>query len=204
MTSSPEEEILKKACQGNTEAFEQIVISYEKPLYNLAFRFFSQPEDAMDVVQEVFLKIYQSLSSFRWESKFSTWVYRVCVNTCLDFLRKKSRFPSVSLDEPLKWEDSSHERQLQDPGDDVSHIAEKREMAQRLMEIVEALDPHYRAIIILCDVEGYSYQETADILGVSIGTVKSRLHRARNLLRVIYNSEQKLPSFVKPDGRRER
>jgi len=199
-----EEVIIKNATQGDPEAFEALVTRYEKGLYNLAYRFLSNPEDAMDVVQEVFLKAFQSLPNFRGESKFSTWIYRVCVNSCLDLLRKRPRFEMCSLDEPMRLEDSYLERQVADRGDTVQEIAERMDLGEKLLSILKDLDPHYRVIVILCDIQGYSYQETADILGISIGTVKSRLHRARNLLRNLFITEQFPPSFVKQDERRDR
>ncbi|HHW18892.1 MAG TPA: sigma-70 family RNA polymerase sigma factor [Firmicutes bacterium] len=195
--------LVRRAAKGDMEAFETLVRRYEKGLYNLAFRLVSNPEDAMDVVQEVFLKTYQALPEFRGESKFSTWVYRVCVNASLDLLRKKQKFQMYSLDEPLALKDAEVSREVEDSGKRTEDIVETRFLGEAVLRVLKDLEPHYRALLVLCDVQGYSYQEISEILGMSLGTVKSRLHRARNLVRKILAGEQFSPSCVKGDEGRE-
>ena len=198
-----EEILIQRASKGDSGAFETLVVTYEKGVYNLAFRLVGDREDAMDIVQEVFLKAYQALPRFRGDSRFSTWIYRVCVNASLDHLRKKQKQPSYSLDEPLALKESSVTREVADENQNVEDSVEVKFMSSDVLATLKNLDPAHRAIILLSDVQGYSYQEIADILGLSMGTVKSRLHRARNMVRKLLPSEQFGTSSVKYDERRE-
>ncbi len=200
----PEEAVLiQRASKGDTGAFETLVLTYEKGVYNLAFRLVSDREDAMDITQDVFLKAYQALPRFRGDSRFSTWIYRVCVNASLDHLRKKQKMASYSLDEPLSFKESSVTREIEDENEDVQGSVETRFLGQAVLSTLKDLNPAHRVIILLSDVQGYSYQEIADILGLSMGTVKSRLHRARNMVRKLLPSEQFAASSVKCDERRD-
>ncbi len=202
MSFSNEEVIVERASKGDIQAFEALVSAYEKSLYNIAFRLVSNSEDAMDIVQEVFLKTYQALPKFRGESRFSTWIYRVCVNASLDHIRKYNKVKVYSLDTPVVFPDSEVQRQVEDQGDSTEDIVESKFLGEKALSVLNGLDPHYRAILILCDVQGYSYQEISEILDVSLGTVKSRIHRARNIVRKLFEAEQISPSNVKPDERR--
>lgn len=200
----PDEEVLiQRASKGDSGAFETLVLTYEKGVYNLAFRLVSDREDAMDITQDVFLKAYQALPRFRGDSRFSTWIYRVCVNASLDHLRKKQKQPAYSLDEPLSFKESSVTREVVDETESVEDAVENKSLGRAVLEVLKDVDPAHRAIILLSDVQGYSYQEISDILGLSMGTVKSRLHRARNMVRKLLPSEQFATSSVKYDERRE-
>ncbi len=192
-----EEILVERATGGDAEAFEALLSAYEKGVYNLAYRLVSDREDAMDIVQEVFLKAFQALPRFRGDSRFSTWLHRVCVNACLDFLRKKQRTQTYSLDEPLKAGDPSTTREVRDDGVATEDAVETKSLSDEVLGALSRVDEAHRTIVILADVRGYSYQETADILGLSIGTVKSRLHRARNALRKCIHAEQPGSSLVK-------
>lgn len=203
MAALEEKVLVQKALEGDVDAFESLVTTHEKSVYNLAFRMVSDREDAMDIVQEVFIKAYHALPSFRGESRFSTWVYRVCVNTCLDYLRKKQKSTWFSLDQPVTSKDSVFQREVEDLAEDVQQEVEQKLLGEEIINILEELDPGYRALIVLCDIQGYSYQEISDILNLSLGTVKSRLHRARNMIRRLLPSEHFSTSFVKKGERRE-
>jgi RNA polymerase sigma-70 factor (ECF subfamily) len=198
----PNEDVLiQKAAQGDNRAFEALVEAYEKSMFNLAFRLVPDKEDAMDIVQEVFLKAYQALPKFRGDSRFSTWIYRVCMNASLDHLRRKQRTQVFSLDEPIMLGESPITRDIRDDGDSVEDLVENRSLGDRVMKVLQDLEPVHRAVIILSDVRGFSYQEIADIMGVSIGTVKSRLHRARNMVRRLLPREQFVfPSVKSGEG----
>ncbi|HHT85405.1 MAG: RNA polymerase sigma factor [Bacillota bacterium] len=198
-----EQAIVKRASKGDLSAFEVLVKAYETKLYNVAFRMVSDSEDAMDIVQEVFLKAYQALPNFRGDSKFSTWIYRICMNASLDHLRRRKKAQVYSLDAPVEFSDSEAQRQVEDPVDNTEDLVEARFLGEKILAILNDLEPHYRAVVILCDVQGYSYQEIAEILDTSLGTVKSRIHRARNILRKLMDEEQIFPSYVKHDERRD-
>ncbi len=199
-----EQVLIQRASKGDASAFETLVTTYEKGVYSLAFRLVSDREDAMDITQDVFLKAYQALPRFRGDSRFSTWIYRVCVNASLDHLRRRQRVVSYSLDEPLPFKESSVTREVGDDGESVQDSVETKFLGQAVLSTLKDLDTAHRVIILLSDVQGYSYQEIADILGLSMGTVKSRLHRARNMVRKLLPAEQFGTSTVKSDERRDR
>ncbi|NLC15475.1 MAG: sigma-70 family RNA polymerase sigma factor [Firmicutes bacterium] len=203
MALQNEEALVERASRGDLSAFEALVRAYETKLYNVALRMVSDSEDAMDIVQEVFLKAHQALPGFRGDSKFSTWIYRICMNASLDHLRRRKKAQVYSLDAPVEFSDSEVQRQVEDPVDSTEDLVEAKFLGEKLFAILDDLEPHYRAVLILCDVQGYSYQEIAEILDTSLGTVKSRIHRARNILRKLIAAEQILPSYVKQDGRRD-
>lgn len=199
MDSAEERVLLRKASGGDIRAFEALVAAYEKVLYNLAFRLTGNKEDAMDVVQDVFLKAYQALPRFRGDSKFSTWLYRVCVNASMDVLRMRKKGASLSLDGVPAGE--SLLRRSDDSGVSTEVHVETRVLAQSAMAALSRLDPAQRAVIVLCDMQGHSYQEISEILGISVGTVKSRLHRARQALREAWFLEQLSSTSVQQDER---
>ncbi len=200
----PDEKMLvERASQGDAYAFEALVEAYEKGVYNLAYRLVPDREDAMDIVQEVFLKAFQALPDFRGDSRFSTWIYRVCVNASLDHLRRKHRVQVFSLDEPLFMGESQIKREVRDDGGDIQDMVETKSLGEAVLQVLERLDPVHRVVVVLSDVRGYSYQEIADIMEISIGTVKSRLHRARNMVRRLV-SEQFGSLNVKIGERRDR
>jgi len=200
---SDEEGLINKASKGDAAAFEALVTKYDKGVYNLAFRLVSDRDDAMDIAQEVFLKAYQALPRFRGDSRFSTWIYRVCVNASLDHLRRKQKMASYSLDEPLSFKESPVTREIEDESGSVEDSVETKSLGQAVLAVLRDLEPQHRVIILLSDVKGYSYQEIADILGLCMGTVKSRLHRSRNMVRKLLPPEQFGTLSVKPDGRRD-
>ncbi len=203
MAAADEEVLIRKASKGDAGAFETLVATYEKGVYNLALRLVGDREDAMDIVQDVFLKAYQALPRFRGDSRFSTWIYRVCVNASLDHLRKKQKQPTYSLDEPLALKESSVTREVADEKENVEESVETKFISNDVLMALKGIDPAHRAIVVLSDVRGYSYQEIADILGLSMGTVKSRLHRARNMVRRLLPPEQFKGSSVQYDERRD-
>ena len=190
--------IVRKVLQGDVNAFEKLVTEYEKAVYAIAQRMTGNAEDAADMTQETFIKAYNSLSSFRGDSKFSVWLYRIATNVCLDFLRSRSRKPTVSL----SVED--------DDGEEVElDIADESQSPERLLERgltrdavrrgLNALSPEYRQILLLREIQGLSYEEIADVLTLEVGTVKSRIFRARKRLCAFLLADGNIPDFV-PSG----
>ena len=179
MTREEEAKIIRAVVDGNTNAFEDLVLEYQKQVYHITLKMTGSEEDAFDLSQETFLKAYRTLSTFRGESGFGSWLYRMASNLCIDFLRKKKRrVPEqpVSLDEeeegrrPVELPDLRYEPQSQ---------LEKKELREKVREGLQRLPEEQRLILILRDVEGFSYQEIADALKIELGTVKSRIYRAR-------------------------
>lgn len=173
---------VKKAASGDADAFEQLVLKYQTPIYNLCFRMVGNAEDAADLSQESFLKAWNHLSSFHFEAAFSTWLYRLASNTCLDFLRSVKRHPQVSL----TVEDNDGEEATLDIPDSAPSPEESlisSEEAALLARAMAELEPEQRQILTLRVVNEMSYADIADILRIREGTVKSRLSRAREALR---------------------
>ncbi len=177
--------LVDRYLEGETSAFDELMDRYEQKVYNLAMRMTGNPEDAYDMAQEAFLRVFKSLHRFRGNSSFSTWLYRVASNVCLDFLRKRKRSPVyISIDESLTGEDGEYQRQFEDGySPDPEELVSRVEMQEAIQEQIGTLSDDHRLVILLRDAQGRTYQEIADILQISIGTVKSRLYRARRELR---------------------
>lgn len=180
MTEFFENGVIRSVLDGNINDFEQLVTAYEKNVYNLALRMVGDPDDAADITQETFIKAYRALGSFRGDSKFSSWLYRIASNVCLDFLRSRSRRAQV----PLSFENEDEEGEIELP--DMSQNPEEVLMKKLSMEAVrrgmEKLPPKQRQILVLRELCGLSYAELAQTLSVEEGTVKSRIFRARKRL----------------------
>lgn len=181
MTREDEMLIIQRVKTGDVNAFELLVREYEKNVYNLALRMVKNPDDAADMTQEAFIKAYNSLSSFRGDSKFSVWLYRIVSNVCLDYLRSVSRHPAVSLSVE---NDEGEETELDIPDESQSpeELLERKLTRESVRRGLEALPEDYRQILLLREIQGLSYDEIADILALELGTVKSRIFRARKKL----------------------
>ena len=181
MTREEELRTVESVLGGDVNAFETLVLSYEKNVYNLALRMVKNPEDASDMAQEAFIRAYNSLASFRGESKFYVWLYRIVSNVCLDFLRSRSRHLTVSLSVE---NDEGEETELDIPDESQSPEAllERRLTRDSVRRGLDALSEEYRQILLLREIQGLSYDEIAETLSMELGTVKSRIFRARKKL----------------------
>ena len=179
MTREEELTLLQRAQKDDMDAFETIVRAHEKTVYNLALRALGNPEDAEDAAQEVFLKAYTSIKSFRGESKISVWLYRITNNVCIDLLRKRKDTVSLSTEDA---DGEAAEFEIADTGFDPAAIAERNDLKERLAEAVQLLPQEQREAFLLRVVAEQSYEEIAATLGVDLGTVKSRIFRARKKL----------------------
>jgi RNA polymerase sigma-70 factor (ECF subfamily) len=176
--------LVSAAKAGDTGAFEELVNRYERKIFRLAMNITQNREDAEDVMQDAFLKSYQHLDRFQGDSRFYTWLVRIAVNEALMKLRKR-RPNQVSLDEPLKDSegDESVFREIEDWGPSPEKRFAQTELNEILNSVIGELDPIFRVAFLLRDVEGLSTEDTAQILGISVAAVKSRLLRARLKLR---------------------
>lgn len=174
-----EKHILARARRGELAAFEQLVTLYEKRVYAVALRSSGSPEDAADIAQETFLRAWRAIESFRGDSGFSTWLFRIAMNLCVDFARHKNAGPQT---QPLVGEDDA-ERPVPDPAPTPEEHLDNSELGRELAAALSAVSEEHRRIVLLRDVSGLSYTEIADVLEISEGTVKSRLSRARSALR---------------------
>ena len=177
-----EREYIQRAKAGSQEAFAALVSAYETKTYYLALRYLNDREDALDATQEIFLRVYRFLPGFQEESEFSTWVYRLAVNVCKDMLRQRTRQRETSLDGWREGEEASS-LDLPDERYQPERLIEQKERSRLLSQAIAQLPETQREMILLRDVHGLSYEEIGKVLSLEAGTVKSRLFRARNLLR---------------------
>ena len=166
---------------GDGSAFEEIVRAYEKNVYNLALRMTASREDALDLSQEAFLKAYSSLHTFRGESKFSVWLYRIVSNTCLDFLRVRARRNETSLEREDEDGETAR-REIPDESLSPERLLERKLTRESVQRALMSLPEDQRKILLLREIEGLSYEEIARVLSLESGTVKSRIFRARRKL----------------------
>lgn len=182
MRKIDERQIIQKAAAGNSFAFEQLVQKYQSQVYRLCFRMTGNPEDAADLTQEAFLKAWNHLASFQFEAAFSTWLYRLTSNACLDFLRSAKRRTHVSM--TMENEEGEEQAlEVMDPQPLPEETAIQREQQALVRHAIGQLEPEQRQILTLRVVNDLSYTEIAKIMCLKEGTVKSRLSRAREALR---------------------
>ena len=178
MTRDEEQVLIGKVLAGDPASFEPLVLDNQKNVYNLALRMTNNAEDALDISQEVFIKAYASLASFRGESRLGFWLYRLTYNMCIDLRRKKKRENSTSI---TYVDDSGEENDLEIP--DLRQLpedeAERSELRQAICDAMDSLSPEHRNMLLLREISGMSYTEIAQVLDLNEGTVKSRLARAR-------------------------
>ena len=195
-----EKEIIQKVIDGDTNAFEDLVLANQKNVYNLALKMTRNEDDALDISQEAFVKAYQQLKNFRGDSRFSVWLYRLTYNLCIDFLRKKPKSTIISL----TYEDDSGEStpleipDLRDLPEDNAIRSETRKM---ISEGINELADDHREVLVMREITGMSYTEIAETLNVSEGTVKSRLARARMTLANILMKKGTFPETFRHNKR---
>lgn len=185
-----EAQLVAAAKAGDLSAFEALVNRYERKIFRLGQNITQNREDAEDVMQDAFLKSFEHLNKFHGDSRFYTWLVRITVNQALMKLRKR-RPNQVSLDEPVETDDDLMPREVEDWGPNPEQRYAQAELNEILTQVINKLDPAFRVVFLLRDVEEFSTQETAELLGLSVPAVKSRLLRARLKLR------QKLNKFFK-------
>lgn len=182
-----DDRLVDAALGGDMRAFELLMEKHESKMYAVALRMCANREDAQDCLQDAMLRVYKALSSFKGQSSFSTWAYRITMNTCLDELRRKKIRQAASLDQMLEvgWspvdEENSTERH-----------ADNQELKRNLSKAIQTLPEEMRAAVVLRDVQGFSYDEIASMLSTNVGTVKSRISRGREKLREILSKDREL------------
>ena len=184
-----EARLIKRAQNGDSKAFEILIEAHFKKIYNIAYRMAGNPDDASDMTQEVMIKLFRNINSFEGNSKFSTWVYRVATNTCLDELKKLRRHSTYSINSEISTADGEFMYEVEDTSPTPDLEVERGELADMVAKAIAALNPEHRAIITLRDIQEFSYEEIANILNLSEGTVKSRLSRARMQLKKILEKD---------------
>ena len=176
-------ELIKKSAEGNSDAFEKLIAPYMQLVINHAYMMLGDKEDAYDMAQETFVKAFVSVASFSGQSSFKTWIFKIATNVCLDFLRKKKRRPNVLSLTSVDEDGNEKVCDVADTKSSPDTISESNELKDIILEAIISLDEDYRAAIVLRELEGMDYKSISKILGVSLGTVKSRINRARIQLR---------------------
>jgi len=181
-TGDSDDDLIRAAQNGNQEAFAELLERYKTRAYRVVVGIVGSRDEALDVVQESFVKVYYKLKEFRFGSNFYTWFYRLLVNQAIDRWRKINRSGEVSLDEAFLAEEAFPSDLAEYPAT-PEEILMNRELRDILQKAIAALPEHHRAVILLREVEGMTYEEISKVLGCSIGTVMSRLHYARERLK---------------------
>jgi RNA polymerase sigma-70 factor (ECF subfamily) len=181
--STSEQILLERSKAGDIAAFEMLIEAYQKKIFNLAFRMIGNYDDAGDLAQEALIRVYKSIAGFKAQSSFSTWIYRITTNVCLDEIRKRKNKKVLSLDEEIHVEDGEMQRQIESDDPLPEEVFEREELRQIVGDAIASLPEEQRTVLTLRDLQGLSYEEIADILDCPGGTVKSRINRARQALK---------------------
>jgi RNA polymerase sigma-70 factor (ECF subfamily) len=184
--------LLEKAKNGDVEAFEHLIEGYQKKVYNIALRMIGNYDDAYDMAQETFIRVFRSIKNFKEQSSFSTWVYKITTNVCLDELRKRKNRNVVSLDDDIKLDNNEVKRQVQDDKPTPDVLVEMDELKNIVNDAINKLSGEHRTAIILRDIHGFSYEEISEIINCPQGTVKSRINRARRALKELLQTKTEL------------
>ena len=188
-----EKELIKKAKEGHIESFENLIEAHEKRVYNISLKMLKNEQDAFDAAQDTFLKAFKYISKFKEESSFSTWIYRIAVNVCLDIIKKKKETQNqISIEQQITLKDNEITLQFEDEKQNVLEDVIKAERKEALYKAIEKLKPDQKKMIILRDIEGFSYEEISKITGITTGTVKSKINRARNALKTLLLENKEL------------
>lgn len=190
--SSNEQLLLERSKAGDIAAFEKLIEVYQKKIFNLAYRMVGNHDDAADLAQEALIRIFKSIANFKEQSSFSTWVYRITTNVCLDEIRKKKNRRVLSLDEEIHVEDGEMQRQIMSDDPLPDEVVEREELRSIVNGAIGSLPEEQRLVISLRDIQGLSYDEIAEVLDCPTGTVKSRINRARQALKNVLMTKREL------------
>ncbi len=195
MTTATDEELVARAQDGDVESFNQLILRWERPIYALAYRVIGREEDARDVSQEAFLRAFRALPGFKGQAKFSSWLYRIALNLCRDWIRKQRRAPVQQMPEgadPVEMAGESG------PVESIEELVARKELSAVVSEAMALLPEEQRTAIILKEYHGMTFQEIADLQGCPLSTVKTRLYQGLTVLRRhLEKNGQMAPQLVK-------
>ncbi len=180
--NDPDHELVQRAQEGDTQAFDELVVKYSKKLYGLVYNMTSNKDDTYDLLQDIFAKAYRSLRHFRGKSTFYTWIYSIATNMTLNFLKKRRRRAGLSLDDEESGLQNDSAFVDQDHRANPRHQSTIHELQKKLNEALQSLSEDHRAVVTMFDIQGMPHAEISKILGVSEGTVRSRLYYAHQQL----------------------
>jgi RNA polymerase sigma-70 factor (ECF subfamily) len=182
VTREEDKELIARAKQGDERAYRILLHKYERAVYNICLRMVRNREEAEDLAQEAFTKVFAMLERYNPSFAFSNWLFKITSNLCIDSIRKR-RIETLPMDEPIRSDRGEYSRQYESPTDNPEKVFIKGEKMKLLSEAIDRLPPHYRIMILLRHQENLSYEEIAESLDVPLGTVKARIHRAREMLK---------------------
>jgi RNA polymerase sigma-70 factor (ECF subfamily) len=195
-SASTDEELVSRSQGGDVDSFNQLILRWERPIYALAYRVIGREEDARDVCQETFLRAWRALPRFKGEAKFSSWLYRITLNLCRDWIRKQRRAPVSQLPEDV---DVLEMAAATGPTESIEDLAARRELTAVVEEAMALLPAEQRTAIILKEYHGMTFQEIADLQGCPLSTVKTRLYQGLSVLRRhLERQGQLVPEMVTP------
>jgi RNA polymerase sigma-70 factor (ECF subfamily) len=175
-----DEELVARSIGGDLDSFNQLVVRWERPIYALAYRVIGREEDARDVCQETFLRAFRAIRGFKGQAKFSSWLYRITLNLCRDWMRRERRTPIAQSPEGVDLIELAGERET---GETVEDLVSRRELSQVVARAMAALPDEQRTAIILKEYHGLTFQEIADLIDCPLSTVKTRLYQGLTVLR---------------------
>jgi RNA polymerase sigma-70 factor (ECF subfamily) len=187
-----EKKLIELSVGGDVEAFETLIQSHQKKVYNIALRMTGNPEDAQELAQEAIVRAFTSIGKFRGDSSFSTWLYRITINICTDFLRKRNKVTLISMEQGAASNDNQQGLQIEEESPGPDELAEKKQLKKLVRDAMDALSEEHRQVLILRDILKLSYKEIANTLKVNEGTIKSRINRARAGLKKIVMQRSEL------------
>ena len=180
-TPVTDEELVTRATAGDLESFNQLVVRWERPIYALAYRTLGREEAARDVVQESFLRAFRGLKGFKGQAKFSSWLYRITLNLCRDWMRKSRRAPMIQVPETEDGLDMAE--QMPSPAESVEELVNRQQMSAAVAKAMAELPDEQRPAILMKEFHGLTFQEIADALDCPLSTVKTRLYQGLSVLR---------------------
>jgi RNA polymerase sigma-70 factor (ECF subfamily) len=175
-----DEELVARSIRGDAESFNQLILRWERPIYALAYRTIGREEDARDVCQETFLRAFRALPAFRGQAKFSSWLYRIALNLCRDWMRRERRVPVVQAPEGVDLLDLAAENE---PSEPIEELVARKDLTKLVERVMARLPEEQRTAIVLKEYHGLTFQEIADVVGCPLSTVKTRLYQGLTVLR---------------------
>jgi RNA polymerase sigma-70 factor, ECF subfamily len=197
--TATDEELVARSIAGDTESFNQLILRWERPIYALAYRQIGREDDARDVVQEAFLRAFRALPGFKGQAKFSSWLYRITLNLCRDWMRRERRAPFVQPSDGAEADDlissaPSH-------AESIETVVTRNDLSRRVASAMRTLPEEQRSAIILKEYHGLTFQEIAELQGCPLSTVKTRLYQGLTVLR--RELERRGEGPVRPEGSRQ-
>jgi RNA polymerase sigma-70 factor, ECF subfamily len=175
-----DEELVAKSVGGDAESFNELILRWERPIYVLAYRTIGREEDARDVCQETFLRAFRALPGFRGQAKFSSWLYRIALNLCRDWMRRERRAPTVQAPEGVDLLDLAA---AAEPSESIEDLVARKDLARAVERVMARLPEEQRTAIVLKEFHGLTFREIADLMGCPLSTVKTRLYQGLTVLR---------------------